>query len=47
MQARFFNTLRNRVAAVDPPMQMDAETTGLSENDVQLVRADLASHADA
>ena len=33
-----FNTLRNRVAATNPPMRMDAETTGLSENDVQLVR---------
>ncbi len=39
-----FNTLRNRVAAVNPPMKMDAETTGLSDNDVQLVRAWLEYH---
>ena len=39
-----FNTLRNRVTAIDPPMRMDAETTGLSENDVQLVRAWLEYH---
>ena len=39
-----FNTLRNRVTAVDPPMRMDAETTGLSENDVQLVRGWLEYH---
>ena len=35
-----FDTLRDRVVAVDPPMKMDAESTsGLSDNDVQLTRA--------
>ena len=35
-----FNTFRDRVVAVDPPMRLDAETpSGLSDNDVQLVRA--------
>ena len=34
-----FNTFRNRVIAVNPPMKMQAETpSGLSDNDVQLVR---------
>jgi predicted P-loop ATPase len=39
-----FDTFRDRVAAVDPPMKMDAEITGLSDNDVQLVRAWLEFH---
>jgi virulence-associated protein E/bifunctional DNA primase/polymerase-like protein len=40
-----FNTFRNRVVAVDPPMRMSAETpSGLSDNDVQLVRAWLEYH---
>lgn len=40
-----FNSFRNRVVAVDPPMKMQAETpSGLSDNDVQLVRAWLEYH---
>jgi len=34
-----FDTFRDRVFAIDPPMRMDAETTGLTDNDVRLVRA--------
>ena len=35
-----FDAFRDRVVAVDPPMKMDAESpSGLSDNDVQLVRA--------
>ena len=34
-----FDTFRYRVVAVNPPMKLDAETSGLSDNDVQLVRA--------
>lgn len=34
-----FDTFRDRVVAIDPPMKMDAQTKGLSDNDVQLVRA--------
>jgi predicted P-loop ATPase len=35
-----FNVFRDRVVAVNPPMKMQAETpSGLSDNDVQLVRA--------
>jgi hypothetical protein len=42
-----FNTFRNRIVAVDPPMKMDAETpSGLSDNDVQLVRAWLEYHGE-
>lgn len=39
-----FDTFRDFVVAVDPPMQMDAETSGLSDNDVQLVRVWLEYH---
>jgi predicted P-loop ATPase len=40
-----FNSFRDRVVAVDPPMRMSAETpSGLSDNDVQLVRAWLEYH---
>lgn len=34
-----YDTFRDRVIAVNPPMKMDAETTALSDNDVRLVRA--------
>jgi hypothetical protein len=34
-----YDTFRDRVIAVDPPVRMDAETTCLSDNDVRLVRA--------
>jgi hypothetical protein len=34
-----YDTFRDLVVAVDPPMKMDAETTALSDNDVRLVRA--------
>jgi predicted P-loop ATPase len=40
-----FDTFRDRVVAVDPPMKMDGESpSGLSDNDVQLVRAWLEFH---
>jgi predicted P-loop ATPase len=39
-----FDTFRDRVVAIDPPMKMDAETAGLSDNDVQLVRLWLEFH---
>jgi predicted P-loop ATPase len=40
-----FDMFRDRVVAVDPPMKLDAETaSGLSDNDVQLVRAWLEFH---
>ena len=40
-----FNTFRNRIVAVDPPMRLTAETpSGLNDNDVQLVRAWLEYH---
>jgi len=40
-----FDSFRDRVVAIDPPMRMDAETSlGLSNNDVQLVRAWLEYH---
>ena len=40
-----FDTFRDRVVAVDPPMRLDAETpAGLSNNDVQLVRVWLEYH---
>jgi len=40
-----FNSFRDRVVAIDPPMKMQAETaSGLSDNDVQLVRAWLEYH---
>ena len=40
-----YDSFRDRIVAVDPPMQLDAETTsGLSDNDVQLVRAWLEYH---
>lgn len=40
-----FDSFRDRVVAVNPPMRMDAETpSGLSNNDVQLVRAWLEYH---
>lgn len=40
-----FDVFRDRVVAVDPPMLLDAETpSGLSDNDVQLVRAWLEYH---
>jgi predicted P-loop ATPase len=40
-----FDSFRDRVVAVNPPMQMDAETpSGLSNNDVQLVRVWLEYH---
>jgi len=40
-----FDSFRDRVVAINPPMQMDAETpAGLSNNDVQLVRAWLEYH---
>ena len=34
-----FDSFRQRVIAVDPPVKMDAETKGLSDNDTQRVRA--------
>ena len=34
-----YDTFRDRIIAVDPPMQMDAETAGMSDNDVRLIRA--------
>src|SRR5208282_3224191 len=35
-----YDAFRNRIFAVDPPMKMEAESSsGLSDNDVQLVRA--------
>ncbi|MHB8431619.1 MAG: VapE domain-containing protein [Acidiferrobacteraceae bacterium] len=34
-----YDTFRDRIIAVDPPMQMDAETSGMSDNDVRLIRA--------
>src|SRR5208282_3664086 len=40
-----FDSFRDRVVAVDPPMRLDAETSaGLSNNDVQLVRVWLEFH---
>ena len=40
-----FDSFRDRVVAVNPPMRLDAETSsGLSNNDVQLVRAWLEYH---
>jgi len=40
-----YDTFRDRIIAVDPPMKMDAETTaGLSDNDVQNVRSWLEYH---
>ena len=40
-----FDSLRDLVVATDPPMKMDAETaSGLSDNDVQLVRIWLEYH---
>lgn len=33
------DVFKDRIIAVDPPMKMDAESKGLSDNDVQLVRA--------
>ncbi len=40
-----FDSFRDRVVAVNPPMRLDAETTsGLSNNDVQLVRVWLEYH---
>lgn len=39
-----FDSFRSQVFAVDPPMELDAETDGLSDNDVQLVRAWLEYH---
>jgi len=34
-----FDTFQECVMAIDPPMKMDAETSGLSDNDARLVRA--------
>jgi len=34
-----FDTFRQRVIAVDPPVKMDAEDKGLSDSDIQRVRA--------
>jgi predicted P-loop ATPase len=34
-----FDTFRGRVVAVDPPMRLEAEAKGLSDNDVNLIRA--------
>jgi hypothetical protein len=34
-----FDTFYDRIRAIDPPTKMDAETTGLNDNDVRLVRA--------
>ena len=39
-----YDTFADRIVAVDPPMQMQAETDSLSDNDVQLVRAWLEYH---
>ena len=40
-----FDSFRDRVVAVNPPMRLDAESSsGLSNNDVQLVRAWLEYH---
>ena len=33
-----YDLFRDRAMAVDPPMKMDAETKGMSDNDIQLVR---------
>lgn len=34
-----FDTFRESVVAINPPMKMDAETRGMNDNDVRLVRA--------
>lgn len=34
-----FDIFKDRVIAINPPMRMDAESKGLTDNDVQLVRA--------
>jgi hypothetical protein len=34
-----YDIFRDRIVAVDPPMEMDAETAGLTDNDVRLIRA--------
>jgi predicted P-loop ATPase len=39
-----FDTFRCRVIAVDPPVKLDAETKGLSDNDVTLVQCWLEHH---
>lgn len=39
-----FDTFRNRIVAIDPPMPLDAETSGLTDADVQRIRAWLEFH---
>lgn len=39
-----FDTFRDRVIAIDPPVKLDAEADGLSDNDVQLIRLWLEYH---
>jgi Virulence-associated protein E/Bifunctional DNA primase/polymerase, N-terminal len=34
-----YDTFRDRVVAIDPPMEMEAETAGMNDNDARLIRA--------